>query len=386
MPRNERVLVAFVGSPSDLEAERSRLEEVVQELNTTWSRALGARIELLRWETSAYPGIGRDPQDVINQQVGDDYDIFIGLMWGRFGSPGERAGSGTEEEFRRAKARYDRDPGAVRIMFYFKDEPVSPSKLDPGQLARVQSFQASLGSEGVLYWTFRTVEEFADLIRLHLARQFQESLRLSPPREREESPVDQKVPQDEEEPGLLDLLEVFDERFSAINDTVVRLSAATEDLGDRMRERAEEIRLATQGKGISKADGKRLINRGANELQRYATRAEADLPVLRSSLREGMSVVGQAVALAVEVDPNEVPKLRETRSALGILGQRLAETRASISSFRGNIQSLPRMTTALNKGKRSALSVVDELLEILEQAQRDATEVEKAIDAILVKE
>ena|SRR3989337_1199459 len=32
-------------------------------------------------ETHTYPGIGEDAQDVINKQIDDDYDIFIGLMW-----------------------------------------------------------------------------------------------------------------------------------------------------------------------------------------------------------------------------------------------------------------------------------------------------------------
>ena len=43
--------------------------------------------------------MGSDPQQIINSQVSDEYDIFIGILWTRFGTPTERAGSGTEEEF-----------------------------------------------------------------------------------------------------------------------------------------------------------------------------------------------------------------------------------------------------------------------------------------------
>src|SRR5438034_3225907 len=106
MPRDERVVVVLVASPSDLEPERNRLEEVIRELNLTWSRTLHVRLELVRWETHGYPGIGRDAQDVLNRELTDDPDIFIGLMWGRYGTPTGRAGSGTEEEFTRALARY----------------------------------------------------------------------------------------------------------------------------------------------------------------------------------------------------------------------------------------------------------------------------------------
>jgi len=140
MPRTEKVIVVFVASPSDLENERHKLEDVIRELNVTWSKTLGVRLDLVRWETHAYPGMGNDPQDLINKQIGDDFDIFLGLMWGRFGTPTERAGSGTEEEFIRAKQRLERNPDAVKIMFYFKDAPLPPSKIDPIPTAKGSGF------------------------------------------------------------------------------------------------------------------------------------------------------------------------------------------------------------------------------------------------------
>jgi hypothetical protein len=126
MPRHEKVLSVFVASPSDVTDERTKLEEVVNELNITWSREFGVRLELVRWETHSFPSKGADAQDVINTQIPEDYDIFIGIMWCRFGTPTKRAESGTLEEFLRAKARHDENPSSVDIMIYFKDESVSP--------------------------------------------------------------------------------------------------------------------------------------------------------------------------------------------------------------------------------------------------------------------
>jgi hypothetical protein len=76
MSRQDRVLVVFVSSPSDLEPERIRLEEIVQEINLTWAQTSGIRLELVRWETHGYPGIATDPQEVLNQQLPDDYEFF----------------------------------------------------------------------------------------------------------------------------------------------------------------------------------------------------------------------------------------------------------------------------------------------------------------------
>ena len=176
MPRDERVFVVFVASSSDMQPERDALEEVIRELNLTWSRTLGIRFDLVRWETHGFPGFGTDAQDVLNRELPDDSDIFIGLMWGRYGTPTRSAGSGTEEEYQRALERFKQDRTSIRIMIYFKDAPLTPSQIDLDQLARVQRFRSSLGDEGGLYWKFGEINEFERLIRLHLARQIQEFL------------------------------------------------------------------------------------------------------------------------------------------------------------------------------------------------------------------
>jgi len=168
MAHQEHVLTIFAASPADVSDERNKLEDVIRELNISWSRELHVRLELVKWETHAYPDMGVDAQDVINTQIPGDYDLFLGIMWCRYGTATGRAGSGTVEEFQRAKTRYDADPESVRIMVYFKDEAIPPSRLDPAQLAKVNEFRDSLGEAGALYWTFTGVDQFEKLVRLHL--------------------------------------------------------------------------------------------------------------------------------------------------------------------------------------------------------------------------
>ena len=170
----ETVLRVFVASPGDVADARKRLEKVVEELNYTWSRAFRVRLELLRWETHAYPGMGEDPQDVINRQLGE-FDIFLGIMWMRFGTPTGRAGSGTEEEFDRARRRYDADPKAIRMMFYFR-QAARPKLASPDrkQAAAVRRFRKKVERSGMFCWNYRTPGEFERLVRQHLSRQIQE--------------------------------------------------------------------------------------------------------------------------------------------------------------------------------------------------------------------
>jgi hypothetical protein len=99
MAKRPTILQVFVASPGDVADERAVLNDLVNEFNITWGDTHNVRLEILKWETHSRPGIGPGPQELINQQLGDTYDIFVGIMWGRFGTPTNVAESGTEEEF-----------------------------------------------------------------------------------------------------------------------------------------------------------------------------------------------------------------------------------------------------------------------------------------------
>ncbi|EPG2128157.1 DUF4062 domain-containing protein, partial [Acinetobacter baumannii] len=74
MPQQQVILNVFLASPSDVSYEREVIQNIINELNKTWSKNLNLRLELLRWETDVVPSFGEYSQGVINQQIGSDYD------------------------------------------------------------------------------------------------------------------------------------------------------------------------------------------------------------------------------------------------------------------------------------------------------------------------
>ena len=128
----------------------------------------GVTLRLLAWPDSFRPGLGGDPQLVVNGQVSDEYDIYIGILGSRFGHPTPRAGSGTEEEFDEAVARFQRDPTSVRVLFYFKRSAEDPFTIDLTQVQCVRRFRDDLTANGVLYRDFTDTAAFAAMIRNHL--------------------------------------------------------------------------------------------------------------------------------------------------------------------------------------------------------------------------
>ena len=162
-------LRVFVASPGDARKERELLGDVIDELNRGIAAEKGLVLELVRWETHAWSAIGEDAQDVINRQIAPG-DVFVGIMWNRFGTPTKRAESGTKEEFDRAYA-YWKEYGRPKIMFYFNRAPFSLSdEVELEQKRKVLTFKEELADKGALYWEYNGADEFERVVRGHLTQ------------------------------------------------------------------------------------------------------------------------------------------------------------------------------------------------------------------------
>jgi hypothetical protein len=158
-----------------VQAERDQLSRVVQETNTILAALVPEHpltFELIRWETHTRPGLGSDPQDVVLQQLSiEDVDIFIGIMWRRFGTPTARAESGTEEEFRIAREAWRANRRPREVLFYFCQESAPPpgNEEEAQQQLNVAHFRQELMQEALVR-DYADHSSFADLVRLHLVQ------------------------------------------------------------------------------------------------------------------------------------------------------------------------------------------------------------------------
>lgn len=396
MPRTEDVLTIFLASPSDVADERMRFADVIAEWNRGWSRELGLRLELLRWEDNAYPSLGVDAQDVINRQIPSDYDLFVGIMWSRFGTVTGRAGSGTQEEFDRALARYRQVPGSLDILFYFKDAPVAPSKLDPLQLGKVQEFKAALQAAGLLSWDFSDVEQFEKLVGLHLTRHVQAWRNRRDDGKRKHSlvigaaefapvlsplMVAPDADEHDEDAGYIDLLEDFAESSEEMSEIALRLSAAQNDLTEHTQKGGHELdALKASGEQLSPSVVRRSIARVADEMLRFTIRVEVEIPLFRAAADRSMAALVRVATLAAELDPNQIAGTREAASTLLVT---LAVARGSTTEFQSTTASLPRMTKELNVAKRKQVAALGLLIGEFENTERLLVEAIALIDALL---
>lgn len=384
MSRTEEVLTIFLASPSDVGDERQRFVEVIGEWNRAWSRELGLRLDILRWEDDAYPSIGEDAQDIINRQIPNNYDFFVGIMWSRFGTPTARAGSGTEEEFLRALARCKEKDEQIDILFYFKDAPISPSKLDPVQLTKVQKFKASLQVEGLLFWEFSDVDQFEKYVGLHLTRHVQAWRARQAQMSREPStqhlPVNLDSAVEDDDAGYIDLLEEFAIRSSEMAEIATRLSAAQNDLTEHTQKGIAELdAIRALGREVSPTVIRRSIARVADEMLRFTNRIEVEIPLFREAADQSMTTLVRVATLAAELDFDQIAG---TKLAANTLLLTLMVAQGATLDFKRTTAALPRMTKELNVAKRKQVAALDRLIVEFENTVRLLVEAIAIINAL----
>lgn len=155
----------FLASPSDVQVERTIVQEVLSELNITYGTPNNISLKLVNWEDYSFPGNGEDPQDVVNSQLPFDYDVFLCLFWTRIGTPTKRADSGTIEELEIAKQKIKNGEN-VEIMGYFKTEPPSSLKDITEEYFKVKKLQEEFGKTN-LYKEFASVDKFKEIFRIN---------------------------------------------------------------------------------------------------------------------------------------------------------------------------------------------------------------------------
>jgi hypothetical protein len=380
MPRETVVLQVFVASPSDVAEERVSVETVITHLNQVWSKNLGITFELLKWETNVRPTFSSDPQTAINEQIDPNYDVFIGIFWGRFGTRTPRASSGTQEEFERAYARFQQSK-TPEIMLYFKDAPIAPSKVDTQQLQQVQDFRTSISAKGGLYSVFEDQAGFESQLSANLSAFAQEFVSKRKPlvpvsKAVQPKPIDYEgTSSDDDDYGYIDYLEIFESRQAEISSALGVITEATTRVGDQIAQRVQETNAATGGA----KEARRLIKRSADDMNSYAEILNNQTSAMAASREPAFGALGNALALSVDFNGHE-HDLSAYRLSLGMLLEGVSNSKIGMLEMRTTVDGLPRVSKDLNKAKRAVVVALDKFLSEIDNTASTVNSIIAAID------
>lgn len=359
----------FLASPSDLEEERFAIEEVIKELNITFGAPHNLMIDLIKWETHSAPGISNNyTQDLINKDVGDEYDIFIGLLWKKFGTATENADSGTEEEFMRAFNRFQDNPNSLQVLFYFKQAvPKSMKELNPKELLKIETFKNKIEEKKVLHWDFDTSENLKTQLRLHIPKRINDLINSTS--KTTENTAIIELNDQEDELGLLDYIEMFTSSLSESNISLLRIGEATEWIGVEITKKTEEINRISKLANPNQIVIKEVIKRIAKLMNDYTQRIELDIPIYYSSFQESINAGSNLINLADDFYTDEtIIELEETKDSIFELRVGITDGLTGMNSFYESIKELPRIQKEINIAKKNLLSNLGDLIQKLEQS------------------
>ena len=397
MPTTQTIvsLELFAAAPSELSEEKTVIANVVAELNRSWRKYHGIEVRYRSWETDSHPDVGQDAQDVINRQIGETYDIFIGLMWSRFGTSTSRFGSGTEEEFERAYARSRKSSGAVTLMFYFKDEPLAPSQINAEQLAAVSKFRNSIECRGVFHRSFSNREQFEQLLRLNLPQVVEEWIKRLGASERTtrsvaltpaaETPSDVLQQSDDDEFGFLDLIELGGNALTESTEANARIFKSLDELNEKMTVHTEGFESLTSSPIAQRfVLARRIADSFAEDMTLFAKRVEIEAPAFVQKFRTGIEYLTKALLISVTLNPVEINDAKVAIAGCETLLATIIVTEPKIQGLHEKILGLPYMTHTTNRAKKRLATAMLDYVSGLQNARALVVEALNTLNGVLI--
>lgn len=344
-------------------------------------------MELVKWETHSAPGASEtDVQDIIDKDIRDEYDLFIGILWKRFGHPTKKFDSGTEQEFNNAYSKYQASPNSVQILFYFKTStPLSLTDIDPKELEKIWNFKNNLGEKNVLYWEFNKADDLQKFLRIHIPMRL-DNLRESITKGKKVIINDgnsiSKEVMVEEELGLIDYQEIFEEAFEDSNRAISRITSATEDVGIQVREKTDELEsLQSKNQQIGKKAIRVYCRRVAAVMNDFASRIEPEIPIFIDSFTEGINAYSNIVSLfRSDFKDDDAIDFDELSESIRSLMAGIDGGIKGMSSLLNSINRIPRIAKEINKAKNLVSLKLEELINRMEVSHAITNELIKDLN------
>jgi hypothetical protein len=290
----------FISCPGDIKDELNSIEVIVKEFNKIFGKISNFLIQIVHWNEDTYTDIGEDGQEIINNQI--DYDILIGILWMKLGTPTKRDKSGTVEEINRAI----KNPKKQQLIYFNTATPSNLNAINTSELDDVVEFKKEL-SQKLLYKEYGSIEKFETLFRLNLSSLMkdkfideQENIEISteivlPKKDVKYQNIVSLI--DEIENSAkgnfedIDIFEINENGFECFDNITINLTTLTdylEKLTINLNKGTEEINQANNIKDtrLKLSRAKKVVNRLSNELDEFNIEINSELPNFSENLKE----------------------------------------------------------------------------------------------------
>ena len=340
MTRSVELLRVFVSGPSDVAAEKVAAKEVVDAINRYELAGKPVQLQAVMFETDVAPGFGGEPQDVVDAQLGLDFDIYVGVLRDRFGTPTGAAGSGTEQEFGTAYDRWREDRRSCCLLIYF-GESVQTNRdrttKSVQQLLKVMQFRDRVSGLGGLYHPYGDVGSFKDSLRNHLVRVLNNYGSTWGPEADDAGRDHQLLIPSAEETTTLDAAADAEEAMEAIAASLGRMNEANQRLSQDFQSRTAEANSLLRLAGVSPRRARGLMRAAAGDIDAARNVLATEMPALMaewSTFKDSMFVI---IAKGHVEDEADRVAVEEVHRSLDAMFNSTSGTLASVRTFRETV-------------------------------------------------
>jgi hypothetical protein len=382
----------FISGPSDVNEFIEIARSTILEINML-TGPLGVQFEPFDWLEAATPGIGDEPQAVINEQA-LGYAAIVAIVGSKVGSPTKGFESGTVEEIEKAIGAVGELPfGSKSVMVFFKDSTIDLKSADLVEASKVQALRASLGPKGILFKDFKDEKKFQEsLLRsfgVILAKHFSDpgkgpALPKAPLPDSVESggnlEVEPTTSLDDDEPGLLDLNDMQTALMNESSDGLQRIASEMISLTSFMKEKTEQIDVEKN----SKEKVRNTLSDISGKMVGLSIAMDAEVPSIGEKYSRATQNLRSLIDLwssdfSVDDAENQMDGLR---AALISLLSSVLEAKDGVNSYMSSVRGIPPITREINQAKRKLIASSDRYSSMLDSV---ISETESMLDFINAK-
>lgn len=372
----------FLSSPSDLQSERNEIPQVIAELNQTYGSSNDINFELLKWETHSGPGISKNySQQIINEDIGEDYDIFIGIIWKKFGTQTPNAESGTEEEFLGALKRFKNDEN-IQILFYFKVEPIPFDEIVPEEITKIKNFKEGLRNNNILYWTFENVEELKNQLRIHIPKRTDLLYKKSGNKNKSPiSPIQSSDFNDPNEFGILDFVVQFEDYLANANLALNGITEATKVISEEFSNKTNELERFQKLPNFNKNQVAAILGRTAKSVDNYTNRIFIETPAYQENFESAIKAGSLYLNNINKSNIGEnIDNLESLLTSVKNLKTNIPPAISGMEGFYDAIKNIPNLYSVFTKSKNKLISQLETLQTTLKHSYTLVHEFEGEIE------
>lgn len=358
----------FISCTSEIKEEINSINLIIEEIIKTSGKRDQFTIEALNWNRDVYSSKGVEVQSVVNEQI-KDFDLLIGILWKKAGTPTKEFPSGSIEEMSLALEKNK------NIMIFFNTQsPSDINEIDPEQLQIIKNFKNDLSDKGFLYKEYNSINNFESMIKIDLYniihdkilnQSFSKEPIVEVPTVSKYAHVYKAINTAEDEVQNLDqnFLEIIDKgtlEIETLTDCMNTISSIFGAFNITLNEYSNEI---TRAAAISD-------NRLRNKKLETTIKNVTELLISFNKDLEPQSLVFQEVfpefgntytSLFIMVENIESDEVNEMRDSATLLKLIMEEGLNSYVSLLGSIRGVPPFNSGFNQAKRQTEIIIKNL-------------------------